>query len=77
MTGHMVFQVTATELTRGWHVKVSAGESGECEVTCPDIGLALECTLPFMEVLCAPDPLEAAFGLDSAADGPRDMGGGS
>jgi hypothetical protein len=74
MTGHMVFTVTVEEHVGGWHVRVDAGDAGNAETRAPDCKLALECAVPFMYAVAAPDPLLEWLGLPSAPDGPPEMG---
>lgn len=70
MSSHMVFRVTVEERTQGWWVAVDAGPTGLAEAWGPTLTSVLDCGGVFMREMVRPDPLEQAFGLPSAPDGP-------
>jgi hypothetical protein len=71
MSGHMIFRVEVTELGGGaWQVRVDADEL-VAEIAASSLADALRYAAGVMHVVV--DPLEAAFWMPSAQDGPPEV----
>lgn len=72
---HLIFRVEYTELARGRHqFDVDAGEDRTARINAPELGDGLRFAVAFMRGVLELDPIEAAWRLPAAPDGPRDLG---